>query len=498
METQPYSLQSPEQIAKDYGGNKQKIAEAMQMGIVDPTAGTLAGMFIDRMRSAQIQEQAPQQTVAQQVFNPQAPMPPAPPQGGPPPMPPQGGLPPMPPQGAPQGAPQEMVDVPMPSDEAMPEMAAGGMVPPYASGGGLSDVPIPDGMFDEPSNGGFNDGYAGGGLVAFANGGDTGRYGSFFERIAAETIPGIRVTSRKRTPQENALAGGVANSYHQTDDARDFAPPEGMSMKELAAALRGKFGSNFDVIDEGDHVHVEPGPKANARPVAPKRGGAGDTGSFETKMPAIMDLAAQYRQSFADNASPETKRREELIRGIEESLDPEARKKQQDQDKWAALAQLGFGLAGSQTPNLLQAFGETASQVLPNIMKQRAADKAAQREDLKALAELETKSNEEKRQIEALAMEMAKAEAGLLSDERKMDLQYRIANLDDSTKRMIAATSNQLQITLQNMQQTGAERLEGKRGSNALKIAQAKAAAGGDGILGTGGDSGDNISFLDL
>ena len=52
METKPFTMQSPEQIAKDYAGNKQKIAEAMQMGIVDPTAGTLAGMFIDRMRSA--------------------------------------------------------------------------------------------------------------------------------------------------------------------------------------------------------------------------------------------------------------------------------------------------------------------------------------------------------------------------------------------------------------------------------------------------------------
>ena len=61
METKPYNLQSPEQIAKDYGGNKQKIAEGMQMGIIDPTAGTLAGMFIDRMRSAAQQEQAPRQ-----------------------------------------------------------------------------------------------------------------------------------------------------------------------------------------------------------------------------------------------------------------------------------------------------------------------------------------------------------------------------------------------------------------------------------------------------
>lgn len=168
METKPYSLQSPEQIAKDYGGNKQKIALAMQTGIIDPTAGILAGMFIDRMRSAAQAEAAPQQTVAQQVFAP--PAPPQPPMGAPaglgatpqaPAMPPMNAAPPM---GA--APPQAM---PAPQGE-MPMMAEGGMVPPYASGGGLSDLPMPDGMFDEPSNGGYGDGYAGGGMVAFAAG----------------------------------------------------------------------------------------------------------------------------------------------------------------------------------------------------------------------------------------------------------------------------------------------------------------------------------------
>ncbi len=189
METKPFNMQSPEQIAKDYGGNKQKIAEAMQMGILDPTAGTLAGMFIDRMRSAAQQEAAPQQTVAQQTFAP--PAPPAPPAGlgatpqaaamppmAPPPMGP-------PPEMAPPPPPQEM---PAPQGE-MPMMAEGGMVPPYASGGGLSDVPIPDGMFDEPSNGGFGDGYAGGGMVAFAAGGRTG-YEDFRKAIIAQESGG--------------------------------------------------------------------------------------------------------------------------------------------------------------------------------------------------------------------------------------------------------------------------------------------------------------------
>ena len=170
METKPYNLQSPEQIAKDYGGNKQKIAEAMQMGILDPTAGTLAGMFIDRIRQAAQQEGVPQQTVAQQTFAP--PAPPAPPPGAPAGLgatPQAAAMPPMnatPPMGA--VPPQAM---PAPQGE-MPMMAEGGMVPPYASGGGLSDLPMPDGMFDEPSNGGYGDGYAGGGIVAFNPGGE--------------------------------------------------------------------------------------------------------------------------------------------------------------------------------------------------------------------------------------------------------------------------------------------------------------------------------------
>jgi hypothetical protein len=161
METKPYNLQSPEQIAKDYGGNKQKIAEAMQMGIIDPTAGTMAGMFIDRMRSAAQMEAAPQQTVAQQVFAP--PAPPQPPMGAPAGLgaTPQAAA--MPPMGAP---PQDMgMGAPPPQEMAPPQ----GEIPMMAEGG-LAGLSVPDAMFDEPTNGGFDDGYAGGGMVAFAKG----------------------------------------------------------------------------------------------------------------------------------------------------------------------------------------------------------------------------------------------------------------------------------------------------------------------------------------
>lgn len=166
METKPFSLQSPESIAKEYGGNKQKIAEAMQMGIVDPTAGTLAGMFIDRMRSAQMQEQAPQQTVAQQVFNPQPPAPPPPPMGAaPPPAPPMPAAPPPAPPGG-LGATPEAAQMGMGAPPVM-DMPMGGEEAPSMAGGGIVGLPIPSSMFDEPDNGS----YSRGGIVAFAGAG---------------------------------------------------------------------------------------------------------------------------------------------------------------------------------------------------------------------------------------------------------------------------------------------------------------------------------------
>lgn len=225
METKPYNLQSPEQIAKDYGGNKQKIAEGMQMGIIDPTAGTLAGMFIDRMRSAAQQEQAPQQSVAQQVFTP--PAPPAPPMGGPPmggPPAPAGlgatpeaaQMPPMPGMGGPPpGAPP--MGGPPPGAPPM-GMAEGGMVPPYMAGGGLSDLPLPDDMFDEPRDGG----YANGGIVAFAGSGLVGTDGV---RVPGEE-PELNPVASRYPDELESLYGRFRDPMRERESLEALYKPE--------------------------------------------------------------------------------------------------------------------------------------------------------------------------------------------------------------------------------------------------------------------------------
>ncbi len=76
-------------------------------------------------------------------------------------------------------------------------------------------------------------------------------------------IPGERITSTFRTPSHNAAVGGVENSFHKRKDqwgnplARDSVPPKGMSMSAYHAQLKA-LNPNRDVLNEGDHVHMEP------------------------------------------------------------------------------------------------------------------------------------------------------------------------------------------------------------------------------------------------
>ena len=203
---QPFSLQAPEEIAKEYAGNKAKIAQATQMGLVDPTAAVLAGMFIDRMRSAQMMEQAPQQTVAQQVLAPQQAMPAAP-----------AGLGATPPAA---GAPMAQMFAQAPTPEAAPGLA----------GGGLAGLYVPDAMFDEPDDGG----YAGGGLVAFDAGGTAS-----VNPFAAEQESFISdAMKRFFSPEDEALFGEA------TQAAREEYSPENMEKRRKQSVWSAvtKFG----------------------------------------------------------------------------------------------------------------------------------------------------------------------------------------------------------------------------------------------------------------
>lgn len=122
--------------------------------------------------------------------------------------------------------------------------------------------------------------------------------GEHIEQAALDAVPGMTVTSRARTPEHNAAVGGVPNSYHLTDQARDFVPPAGTSMTEAAAKLKAAL-PGMKVLNEGDHIHVQPmarntaaGPKvlytSGAKPAAPEDASANlDDSTMQT-------MAEQY------------------------------------------------------------------------------------------------------------------------------------------------------------------------------------------------------------
>lgn len=114
---------------------------------------------------------------------------------------------------------------------------------------------------------------------------------------------GATMTSGYRDPAHNRRVGGVANSYHmqRTPDgqpmARDYVPGRsGMSMGALEAYARQN-NPGMDVINEGDHVHLEP------RTVRAARRKSGT----ETPPKGRMDSAsvrAQAQAAIAAGADP--------------------------------------------------------------------------------------------------------------------------------------------------------------------------------------------------
>jgi hypothetical protein len=383
----------------EVGGDKTILAEGASKGTLNPTVAVLAGMYIDYMKKAQAMGMGKQPTIAQQVLGGQPPAPPAPPAPGigAPPAPPQ------PPMGAPAGLgatpeaammappPQEM---PAPEGE-MPMMAEGGMVSTYA-GGGLSDVPVPDGMFDEPSNGGFNDGYAGGGLVAFAAGGAPRETaGQRQERLIRESIPGAIVTSRQRSAAKNAQVGGNPNSYHLTDQARDFVPPPGMSLTEFGDKIKSILGPGHDVVYNSkghfDHVHTEPAGKRSSFPTPREV----DTNTFAGRGMSLEDQLAFSDRMF--NNLP----REELEFAKAErrrELDPEYLEEQAKLNEAEAITAAGLELLAPEQYKGENILGSIAKAVKTGLSaygggkkEQKAAKNAAIRE-LMAYEELDRKT----------------------------------------------------------------------------------------------------------
>lgn len=423
---QSFNIRPPEDVAFAYGFDKNRIAQAVADKKLDETSAVMAAMLINAGQRQQEMQAGQQPTVAQQVLGGGGA--PAPLAANPAASAGMGALPPMSPP--PSMPPQEM---------PQPEMAM--------AAGGLTTLPVPDAMFDEPTNGGFNDGYAGGGMVAFSNGGSTGGWGDYIEQTVRKLDPNIQIAGRARTPARNAEVGGVAGSYHLIDAARDITVPEGMKKSDFISQLKSVFGSDYDVLaSKGNSVHVEPGPKlgekvrggikaSNAPAVAPER----DFSTAEGRNMSMEDAFSLGNRFVARSPEQEAMREEARAR-FEEMRSPETYEKERKADMWQTLAEIGFNMASSKAPSVLQAIGEAASAALPGARADKKERKALKDRALQGLMQLS--EGDEKLARDGLSIGLQIAESGQKAEQFERELTSRegIAERELNLRGLIAAS----------------------------------------------------------
>lgn len=435
----PFSIQSPEDIAKEYGGNKQRIAQAMQLGVVDATAGVLAGMFIDRMRSAQMQERAPQATVAQQVMGGAPSTPPSAPSGG------LGATP----QAMPQAAP------PM-----APEM---GMTPPQGGApmgmaeGGIVGIDIPDTMYDEPTNGGFDDGYSGGGLVAFARGGETD-----LDRFRRAIIA-----------QESGGRFGIANTEGSgamglgqimPDTARALAKRLGLEYRPDLLAGKSKEAQDYQIAltnaateEAWNYGKGDPSKAAAYYFAGPNQKGWGEkTRKYQSDILSKLGRDESIAERNIDTAEGQLATTEDIFNRLQERFGPSAEEKaaraklraraeemasdeyyekNRKSDMWQTLAEIGFNMASTKSPYLLQAIGEAAAAAMPGARADKKERKAIKDKGLDLMVELGAADRKEAQQLWSAAVDTAKTNLQQKQFREQMDFRKaELASLEARTE----------------------------------------------------------------
>lgn len=381
MDTKPYNLQSPEAIAKEYSGNKMKIAQAAQLGLVDPTAAVLAGMFIDRMRGAQQQEQAPQRTVAQQVL---APTPQAPAGAGLGATPQAAQLAAAYPE---QGAPPPIPGPTMPTQE-----------PVMAADGGLMSLPVDDAMF-EPA-------YKEGGIVAFASGGYSGKFedlpeyqrppagsmGELFSNMVAR--PGQRIDpvtgepiyigeflrrkEAERTKSAAPLAAQVAASQP--------IPPTSMVKPDIK--ISDTAGAAGAAEPEKKEAPSGLGSLAAGMPAAPKVGSAQK--ALEPALKDYMERSEERDKRLLESLGQDRLRGkvfEEYEKQLREQA--EAAGAEKEDAKNMALFKAGLAMMSGTSPNAFENIGKGALTGVADYQEAFKNLKKAERERAKEFALIE-------------------------------------------------------------------------------------------------------------
>lgn len=426
----PFNIRPPEDVAFAYGFDKAKIAQAVANKDLDETSAVMAAMLIDAGKRQQDMQGGQQPTVAQQVFSSQPPAP--------------AGL-----GATPQASATPPTDAMPPQEMPQPEM---GM-----AAGGLTTLPLPDTMFDEPTNGGFNDGYAGGGMVAFAPGGGVdlerlrkaiisqesgGDYGvmnaegsgamgayqfmpptarALSERLGLPYRPELLQGAKGRSKEGRAYQDALGTA--QLQDALKFSKGDIGKAGAYHFAGPNKAGHGAKTRKyEQDILRRYSGSKEGSE-MMPER----DIGTAEGRGMSYEDSAALAGRLLKD---PEdyAQAKEEARARFEEMRSPEEYEKQRKGDMWQTLAEIGFNMASSKAPSVLQAIGEAAAAAMPGARADRKERKALKDRALDGLLKLGAEDRAQAKEVLSLGTDIF--QTGLKQEQFDQELALREGELD--------------------------------------------------------------------
>ena len=204
------------------------------------------------------------------------------------------------------------------------------------------------------------------------------------------------------------------------------------------------FGPDYDVLPSaGNSVHVEPGPKlgekvrAGARPsgapvIAPER----DIGTAEGRASSREDLFQDLQRRFGSTPEEQDVENKRMARAKEMGSD-EYYEKQRKESMYQTLAEIGFNMASSKSPNLLQAIGEAAAAAMPGARADKKERKALKDRALDIMGDINGLKRKENLQLFGMAVELDKEgrqqeqfEQKIGLDERQLDLAERKLNAE--------------------------------------------------------------------
>lgn len=350
-----------------------------------------------------------------------------------------------------------------------PQMPQPQMAPPEMgmAEGGIIGINIPDAMFDEPDNGS----YAGGGLVAFARGGmadlyDDVEYTESRGKQSAVSPKGARGVMQLMPGTMRDPGFGVTPMRADTEAenrrvGREYLDAMMSRYGDRATALMA-YNWGPGKVDKWIESGRDPKkvPAETRKYVASILGGKQPEGGLGALREADTSTATGRAVSLEDSlmlgrSLTSGLPRDELERAMADAraqLDPAAQDKARKQDMWQSLAEMGFRMASSTSPYVLQAIGEAAVATLPGIEASKKERQAAKDNAIKTLMAAE--DVDRKTALAGVDAGMSIYKTGLDQEQFEQTMQMRKAEL----------SSRELQAQLDRAAQLESQRIaaEGK------------------------------------